>query len=192
MKPQLTPLPPTPLSLHLTPQVPLKVNKVTSTKTQIPYEYYDIPFCLPPKRRGEMENLGEVLAGDAITNSPYQLEMKVPKACVKLCAKSYSDKDMKMFRELIDEEYRVHWLLDSLPAAVRNDRYDYISRGFPIGFVTPPTYQEPNVHCLYNHVRLLIKYNEDPALFKGSRIVGFEVVPFSVMHTWDNKGEVSF
>jgi len=98
--------------------VPLKVNKVTSTKTQIPYEYYDIPFCLPPKKRGEMENLGEVLAGDAITNSPYQLEMKVPKACVKLCAKTYSEKDMKMFRELIDEEYRVHWLLDALPAAV--------------------------------------------------------------------------
>lgn len=110
--PGLTPYP-------LTPQVPLKVNKVTSTKTQIPYEYYDIPFCLPPKKRGEMENLGEVLAGDAITNSPYQLEMKVPKACVKLCAKTYSEKDMKMFRQLIDEEYRVHWLLDSLPAAVR-------------------------------------------------------------------------
>lgn len=49
------------------------MNKVTSTKTQIPYEYYDIPFCRPSKRRGEMENLGEVLAGDAITNSPYQV-----------------------------------------------------------------------------------------------------------------------
>jgi hypothetical protein len=48
------------------------------------------------------------------------------------------------------------------------------------------------VHCLYNHVKLLVSYNEDPALFKGSRIVGFEVVPFSVKHTWDNnKGEVS-
>lgn len=54
-------------------QVALQVNKVTSTKTQIPYEYYDIPFCRPSKRRGEMENLGEVLAGDAITNSPYQV-----------------------------------------------------------------------------------------------------------------------
>ena len=97
-----------------------------------------------------------------------------------------------MFRDLIDEEYRVHWLLDSLPAAVRNDRFNFISRGFPIGFVTPSTYEEPNVHCLYNHVRIMIKYNEDPALFKGSRIVGFEVVPFSVKHTWDNKGGVSF
>ena len=49
------------------------------------------------------------------------------------------------------------------------------------------------MHCLYNHIRIMIEFNEDPALFKGSRIVGFEVVPFSVKHTWDdNKGEVSF
>ena len=26
-------------------QVPLFVNKVTSTKTQLPYSYYDLPFC---------------------------------------------------------------------------------------------------------------------------------------------------
>lgn len=26
-------------------QVPLYVNKVTSTKTQLPYSYYDLPFC---------------------------------------------------------------------------------------------------------------------------------------------------
>lgn len=50
----------------------------------------------------------------------------------------------------------------------------------------PP--KQPNVHCLYNHVRIVIKYNEDPAHFKGSRIVGFEVVPFSVKHQWDSQG----
>ncbi len=38
-------------------QVPLKVNKLSSTKTLTPYEYYDVPFCRPPKRRGDMENL---------------------------------------------------------------------------------------------------------------------------------------
>jgi hypothetical protein len=28
-------------------KVPLFVNKVTSTKTQLPYSYYDLPFCKP-------------------------------------------------------------------------------------------------------------------------------------------------
>lgn len=44
------------------------------------------------------------------------------------------------------------------------------------------------MHCLYNHIRIVIKYNEDAAHFKGSRIVGFEVVPFSVKHQWDSQG----
>jgi len=74
--------------------------------------------------------------------------------------------------------------MDSLPVAVRNEHYNYISRGFPVGFVTPPTFKEPNVHCLYNHVRIVVRYNENPQMFQGSRIVGFEVIPFSVKHKW--------
>lgn len=72
--------------------------------------------------------------------------------------------------------------------AVRNDHYNYISRGFPVGFVTPANYKQPNVHCLYNHMRIVVKYNEDAERFQGSRIVGFEVVPFSVKHQWDSQG----
>jgi len=45
------------------------------------------------------------------------------------------------------------------------------------------------VHCLYNHIRIVIKYNENAEHFKGSRIVGFEVVPFSVKHQWDSSGK---
>lgn len=37
--------------------MPLKVNKLSSTKTLTPYEYYDVPFCRPSKRKGDMENL---------------------------------------------------------------------------------------------------------------------------------------
>lgn len=35
--------------------------------------------------------------------------MKVPKSCQKLCRQEYNEKQMKFFRHLIDEEYRVHW-----------------------------------------------------------------------------------
>jgi hypothetical protein len=30
-----------------------------------------------------------------------------------------------MFKSMIDEEYRVHWLLDNLPVAVRNGERFY-------------------------------------------------------------------
>lgn len=55
----------------------LKVNKLSSTKTQLPYEYYSIPYCRPEKIVSSAENLGEVLRGDRIENSPYEVFDKV-------------------------------------------------------------------------------------------------------------------
>ena len=49
--------------------MPLSVNKVTSTKTQLPYSYYDLPFCRPKHAKQASENLGEVLEGDMIKSS---------------------------------------------------------------------------------------------------------------------------
>lgn len=52
--------------------VPLKVNKLVSAKTQLPYPYYSLPFCKPTEGVKDMaENLGEILMGDKIENSPY-------------------------------------------------------------------------------------------------------------------------
>jgi hypothetical protein len=68
--------PPTP-----TPQVRLYVNKLTSTKTQIPFDYYSLPYCHPKKIQEESENLGEVLSGDRIEkNTLYEV-----RACVCAC-----------------------------------------------------------------------------------------------------------
>ena len=49
----------------------VKVNKLTSTKTQLPYSYYSLPYCGPGKIVDSAENLGEVLRGDRIENSLY-------------------------------------------------------------------------------------------------------------------------
>lgn len=49
----------------------VKVNKLTSTKTQLPYSYYSLPYCRPEHIVDSAENLGEVLRGDRIENSPF-------------------------------------------------------------------------------------------------------------------------
>lgn len=49
----------------------MKVNKLTSIKTQLPYSYYSLPYCAPKKIVDSAENLGEVLRGDRIENSLY-------------------------------------------------------------------------------------------------------------------------
>ena len=56
--------------------VTLKVNKLTSIKTQLPYEYYSIPYCRPETIVSSAENLGEVLRGDRIENSLYEVRSR--------------------------------------------------------------------------------------------------------------------
>ena len=40
-------------------KVSLKVNKLTSAKTQLPYGYYTLPYCQPEKITESAENLGD-------------------------------------------------------------------------------------------------------------------------------------
>lgn len=106
--------------------------------------------------------------------------MKQDEACVVLCKKNHKKSEIETFKAMIDQEYRVHWLLDNLPVAVRNDELGYVSRGYPVGFVTTTTKSKKPQHYLFNHVRIIVRYSEEEEEFSGSRIVGFEVIPFSI------------
>jgi len=56
--------------------VKIKVNKLDSVQTQLPYDYYALPFCAPTSGvKRDAENLGEIMSGDSIENSPYTVEM---------------------------------------------------------------------------------------------------------------------
>mmetsp|Transcript_2375 Transcript_2375/g.5035 ORF Transcript_2375/g.5035 Transcript_2375/m.5035 type:complete len:639 (-) Transcript_2375:247-2163(-) len=164
--------------------VSLKANKVISTKTPLQYDYYDLPFCKRKRTKSKAENLGERLAGDAMTVSPYELRMKKDEQCVVLCAKVHKKSEIDMFQHMINREYRVHWLLDALPVAVRNDELGFVSRGYPVGFMGTVSGRKAPVHFLFNHVRIIVRFNENPEQFEGTRIVGFEVVPLSVKHEY--------
>lgn len=56
-------------------QAKVYVSKLTSTKTQTPYDYYSLPYCKPKKFGLQSENLGEVLSGDRIENSVYKVNI---------------------------------------------------------------------------------------------------------------------
>lgn len=53
--------------------ITFKANKLSSVKTQLPYGYYTLPYCRPERIISSAENLGEVLRGDRIVNSLYQV-----------------------------------------------------------------------------------------------------------------------
>lgn len=154
----------------------LKVNKLTSAHTQLPYNYYVLPYCQPEAIKENVENLGEILAGDVIENSPYVIRMLENSSCSLLCTKSLTKAHLSKFRSMIDDSYTVNWIVDNLPAATRYKSADqllYVS-GFPVGAKTAGVYR------LYNHVSLHMKYHADPANFDGYRVVGFEVEPDSL------------
>ena len=90
-------------------QVPMMVNKIWSAKTQLPYQYYDLPFCKPTKVDQESENLGEILAGDRIQSSDYELIMGKNEQCKVLCRMQYGPRDAAKFADRIADQYSVNW-----------------------------------------------------------------------------------
>ena len=57
-------------------RVDIRVHKLSSPKTHLPYDYYSLPFCEPAEGKIRVaENLGEVLHGAVIQNSPYEILM---------------------------------------------------------------------------------------------------------------------
>lgn len=56
-----------------------------------------LPFCQPDTLETVAENLGEVLRGDKIMNSNYELKMGVEETCKVLCRKELTGADVKLF-----------------------------------------------------------------------------------------------
>jgi transmembrane 9 superfamily protein 2/4 len=170
--------------------VMLNVNKITSTKTLVPYEYYYLPFCAPQSINEQQENLGEIMAGDSIMDSLYNMQMKKDLQCQVLCKPmTYKQKDTEKFIEMIEDEYYVQWIVDNLPVLYRDpaegDAASF-KRGFPVGEI-----DDQGKFLLYNHVRIIISINVDPYVEENEaprwRIVGFEVIPISIQHKYQNE-----
>eukprot|EP01006_Ploeotia_vitrea_P034206 TRINITY_DN65723_c9_g16_i1.p2 TRINITY_DN65723_c9_g16~~TRINITY_DN65723_c9_g16_i1.p2 ORF type:complete len:675 (+),score=326.36 TRINITY_DN65723_c9_g16_i1:24-2027(+) len=186
--------------------VALKVVNVDSVRTQMPLEYYHLPFCKNSEVVETTENLGEVLAGDNIESSDYELRMKHMDSCKVLCRRQYTREELKLFADRIEEEYFVNWIVDNMPAASRyysEDEDGTISttylKGFPLGFVGSREIpgSAPGVKYINNHARIVLFYHKhtpsasswgaDPQPGQdtrkpGYRIVGFEVEAYSVRH----------
>ncbi|KAJ1697947.1 hypothetical protein LUZ63_006459 [Rhynchospora breviuscula] len=173
----------------------VKVNKLTSIKTQLPYSYYSLPYCKPDVIVDSAENLGEVLRGDRIENSPYVFEMREAKMCQIVCKVTLGEKEAKELKEKIEDEYRVNMILDNLPLVVPIKRLDQDSatiyqHGFHVGVKGQYSGSKDEKYFIHNHLSFLVKYHKDEQK-DLMRIVGFEVKPYSVKHEyegqWDDK-----
>lgn len=183
----------------------VKVNSLTSIDTEMPFSYYSLPFCKPKEGvKDSAENLGELLMGDRIENSPYRFKMYTNETEIFLCKTSpLSADEFKLLKKRIDEMYQVNLILDNLPAIRYTKKDNFLLRwtGYPVGIKVQDAYY------LFNHLKLTVlvrKYEEtnvarvmgtgDAAEMipggngvggsgePGYMVVGFEVVPCSVQH----------
>ena len=90
---------------------------MTSIQTQLPKDYYRLPFCQPiegPKMASE--NLGEFLTGNKIQDSPYQIHMLEKQTCKILCQVTLNFKEAQTLRNHIFYGYHNNWIIDNLPS----------------------------------------------------------------------------
>ncbi|KAI9848258.1 MAG: hypothetical protein M1837_000522 [Sclerophora amabilis] len=178
--------------------IPLFVNKVYSDNTQLQYAYYDLPFVCPPsgRKNGDSNlvsghsvslNLGEVLRGDRIRTSDYELNMGKDRECQSLCRREASRADVKRARQLVADGYVAEWIVDNLPGATSFVTVDktkkYYAAGFKMGYTDYSQHTGKTRHFINNHVTVVIRWRKAPGKdgeAGGKVIVGFEVYPKSI------------
>jgi transmembrane 9 superfamily protein 2/4 len=102
-----------------------------------------------------------------------------------------SEKDA--FLNAIEDDYRVHWMVDNLPVGIYfldTENNKQFTRGFPVGFKVGTG--KSAKHYLYNHVRIIISYHDDKTFeindeSATTKVVGFRVEPMSIAHSWEGE-----
>ncbi|GAB7364713.1 hypothetical protein MBLNU230_g5513t1 [Neophaeotheca triangularis] len=178
--------------------IPLMVNKVYSDNTQIQYAFSELPFVCPPsgrKRHGTGLvsganiglNIGEVLRGDRIMVSDYELEMGKDDEAHYLCSHQVDRAGLRKAIEIVKQGYVAEWIVDNLPGATSFVTVDksrkYYAAGFKMGYedFSPKTGQPR--YYINNHVTLVLRYHKAPGRDgqHGKKvIVGFEVYAKSI------------
>ncbi|KAH7296431.1 hypothetical protein KP509_26G022900 [Ceratopteris richardii] len=186
------------------------VNSLTSIETELPFGYYTLPYCKPQEGEKHVaENLGELLMGDRIENSPYRFHMNVNESTIFLCTTTKLSGEMvKMLKQRIDDLYQVNIMLDNLPAIryIKSGAVVLPWTGFPVGFT------DEKQHCIINHLKFTVyvhEYQDSGTVIgtgdgldviisgnsnntaSGFQVVGFEVSPCSVRHSDDVVSKLS-
>ncbi|KKZ63249.1 hypothetical protein EMCG_02454 [[Emmonsia] crescens] len=179
--------------------IPVFVNKIFSDRTQLQYAYFDLPFVCPPtgQKHGSSPfgsghsislNLGEVLRGDRIVVSDFDVVMGKDVECQFLCTRPIDRNDVNRAKELIMDGYVAEWIMDNLPGATSFVTVDrtrkYYATGFKLGYLDISPVDGKSRYYIHNHFTFVIRWREAPGKagrHGGKVIVGFEVHPKSIV-----------
>lgn len=178
--------------------IPLLVNKIYSDNTQLQYAYFDLPFVCPPtgNRRHDSSwasgqslslNLGEVLRGDRIKNSDFEINMSQDVECAYLCDRVVDGYSIQWAQQLIEDGYVTEWILDNLPGATSFVTIDrkrkYYAAGFKLGYKDYDMVTGKPAYYLNNHFTMVVRWRKAPGSageHGGKVVTGFEVYTKSI------------
>ncbi|KAI5297672.1 hypothetical protein KEM55_004401 [Ascosphaera atra] len=187
--------------------IPLFANKIFSDHTHLQYAYYELPFVCPPKGKklgnspftsgtSMSLNLGEVLRGDRIKVSDFDIVMDRDIECAPLCTLALDRKTMRRLQALIADGYVAEYILDNLPGATAfvtlDGKKKYYSPGFKLGYEDLPERDDEETDAakhprtrtfLNNHLTFVIRWRKAPgkAGDAGKKvIVAFEIYTRSI------------
>ena len=165
---------------HANDLVSLFASSIISAETQLPFDYFYMPFCKINDYEVESDNIGQALSGDVVAKTPYAVHMNTTTYCEPLCNITMNNGDIRKFKWMIERNYRAMWVVDSLPSGLRKTsmkqgvNVEIFEDGFPLGYETPLSYY------VYNHHHIIIKVHNNG---ESWNIVGFLVQPFSFDNT---------
>ncbi|KAJ4764957.1 Transmembrane 9 superfamily member [Rhynchospora pubera] len=175
-----------------------KVNSLTSIETELPYSYYSLPYCTPKEGiKKSAENLGELLMGDQIDNSPYRFRVNVNESIYVCTTAPLTQEQATLTKQRTRQMYQVNMILDNLPVMRYAEQNGALIQwtGFPVGFYPFDSLDD----YIINHLKFKVLVHEyegtgevivsseeglgvveTDSKKNGYQIVGFEVTPCSV------------
>eukprot|EP00117_Sycon_ciliatum_P005805 scpid56209/ scgid1870/ Transmembrane 9 superfamily member 2 len=125
------------------------VNRLSSINSLLTYDYGKFDLCMPARVQHPRENLGQVMFGDRISNSPYSVVFGQKKKCAFVCKREYQPSDNQALDRLdflvngIKTNYMHYWIIDNMPVTWCVDTSSasksqssfatQCSTGFPLG-----------------------------------------------------------
>ncbi|XP_046864123.1 transmembrane 9 superfamily member 1-like [Xenia sp. Carnegie-2017] len=112
------------------------------------YHYYSLPVCAPEKIEQRSLTLGEVLKGDRMAESIYEIHFKKSFSNKQVCSRRLSSADLRQLRNAIEDHYYFEFVLDDIRL------HGFIGH-FSEGHLLPHTQSVQ----LFTHLHFIITYN---------------------------------
>ncbi|ORC91051.1 putative endosomal integral membrane protein [Trypanosoma theileri] len=168
--------------------IPIMVSPLTSKTKVMPMPWKSLKRCLQrDERKKRRRNIGQLLFGDQLEESGYEVNVLENKTCVQLCTVTMKKEDQRYLVKLIEGRYRGNMYVDDLPGLeniVLSKGNRRVRTGFRLGI--PSSLSNQNIPLVNNHLIFTISYHPVDSPFdlegKTYRIVQFQIATASIKH----------